>query len=272
MRSTGAVTPRELVTSRSRVVWSDDGRTVAKYMLVRGGGELFGTSGASFRNETRVNRLLLDDPPPVPIPRLVQVHRGRRLLVFEALHGDPLGPKFPTVLSEGDIAAAITTAQRMELFQPRRRWFRALPVARRLRLHEQTGLITASEASTVAAAVSRRACRWSFAHGDITARNLLRLPAGELALIDWEWAGIHPPLYDLAFLWFSLIDVGGARAAVERQVPEGGATAFLGAAAIIQLLHLQMWEARSDFPREFRERHSRSLRRTLAALHEQPPP
>ena len=65
--------------------------------------------------------------------------------------------------------------------------------------------------AALAAQVSERL---RFAHGDVTARNVLQAPDG-MVLIDWGWAGLYPEAYDEAFLWFSLVDVPGGGAHVE---------------------------------------------------------
>jgi hypothetical protein len=56
---------------------------------------VLGTGKRAFRNEWRVNQLLVRRPPPVPAPRLLAADRQQRALVFEAVDRDPLGPKFP---------------------------------------------------------------------------------------------------------------------------------------------------------------------------------
>jgi hypothetical protein len=71
-------------------------------------------------------------------------------------------------------------------------------------------------------------------------------------LIDWEWAGLYPPGYDLAFLWFSLVDVPGGRRHVETMVDTGEETFWLSA-LVIQLWHLQWF-----VPEPFRPRHEQA--------------
>ena len=61
-------------------------------------------------------------------------------------------------------------------------------------------------------------------------------------------AGLYPREDDLAFLWFSLVDVPGARERVEARV--SSMDRLLLSALLIQLWHLQ-WST----PRAFRERH-----------------
>ena len=87
-----------------------------------------------------------------------------------------------------------------------------------------------------------------FGHGDLTARNVLGSPEG-MTLIDWEWAGLYPDGYELAFLWFSLVDVENGRALVEEHV-DTEERAFLLSALLIQLWHLQWY-----VPTEFRDKH-----------------
>jgi len=41
-------------------------------------------------------------------------------------------------------------------------------------------------------------------HNDLNLTNILRDSSGELHLIDWEWVGVNPCLFDLAGLWHHL--------------------------------------------------------------------
>ena len=87
---------------------------------------------------------------------------------------------------------------------------------------------------------------------------------GGLALIDWEWAGLHPPGYDLAFLWYSLVDVPGAAARVEHIARDraglDGPT-FLLSALLIELWHLQWY-----LPAELQPKHRARRDALLARL------
>ena len=114
----------------------------------------------------------------------------------------------------------------------------------------------------MAALAARPVVKWSFAHGDVTARNALRDADGRLALIDWEWAGLYPTGYELAFLWFSLVEVPGGRARVESAVPSHHEPGFLFSAALVHLLHLQL-SLRT--PNPYIARHKETLRQLLLA-------
>lgn len=235
--------PRVLTTTYTTVTWSDDGRSVTK---VR---DRAHDARRRFRYELQVATLLRDRPPPVTTPRLLAHDVGRRALHLEAVSGEPLGPKYATELADDDLDDVLDLVERLRPFDPRRRWLRRLDSGRRLDLAERHGLLTATEADalrTIARSVHRRR---RFAHGDITPRNVLRdRETGELVLIDWEWAGLYPEGYELAFLWYSLIDVPGGRDRVEARTERPDA--FLLSALLVTLWHLQWY-----LPGPFRQKH-----------------
>jgi Ser/Thr protein kinase RdoA (MazF antagonist) len=179
---------------------------------------------------------LLDDDPHT------------RALTFTALPGEPLGSKYPADLAPADIDTILGLGRALVPYDPRRRWFRRLRTARRLAVAVRSGLLEPAAAAALATIAESHHRRLRFAHGDLTARNVLRA-GDDIALIDWEWAGLYPPGYDEAFLWFSLHDVEGGRAHVERNVTTSEPS-FLLSALLIELLHLQWY-----IPSEFRARH-----------------
>ena len=219
---------------------------------------MLGSFRAASLNEIRVNRLLHRQPPPIPIARLVSSSVRERSLTFEAVDGDPLGPKHPVSLADRDVADLVDLALALEPYRPRRRWFRRFDLDRRLGHHVAEQLVSQSDAEALQALARRTRLRYRFTHADITARNVLRDRTGRLVLIDWEWAGLYPAGWELAFLWFSLADVPGARAVVERAVPRWDEPHFLLSAVLIHLLHLHLWRNK---PNPFLPRHQ-------AVLHE----
>lgn len=250
-------------TGKARLVWSADGATITKTPVSFWDDDVLGDGRRIFANEQRVNRMLRQAPPPVRSPALV-AHRRNRALVVEAIAGDALGPKFPAQLAPGDLGGMIELALRLGRYRPRRRWFRRLPVERRIDLHERDGLLCERDALVLRRVVARRPPRLHFAHGDITARNVLRDADGELVLIDWEWAGLYPEGYDLAFLWFSLHEVDGGRAAVEAVVAERHRAWFVLSALLVNLQHLHMWRGRPATP--FVPRHEETKEALLAEV------
>jgi thiamine kinase-like enzyme len=99
------------------------------------------------------------------------------------------------------------------------------------------------------------------AHGDITPRNVLTGPDG-FVLIDWEWAGLYPDGYELAFLWYVLADPPKARETVEAAITTDP-TVFWLSALLIQLLHLEF-----GIPNEFRQAHVQTKQHLLERLLE----
>lgn len=217
-----------------------------------------GDARQRFANELRINRLLNRVTPPVSSPRLLAHSVHRRSLTFDAVQGEALGPKYPLALGSTEIDAICAIATRLRGYQPRRRWLRRLNLTRRFRLAHRSGFIAADQAAALdALARSHGALR--FGHGDVTARNVLT-DTDSLHLIDWEWAGLYPLGYDLAFLWFSLVDVDGGRARVEQHL-DVDETSFLLSALAIQLWHLQWF-----VPAQFRDKHLVTRDELLARL------
>jgi len=244
-----------LLTPKASLTWSTDGSTVTKRFVQLPADELFGTQAGAFANEARVNGLLRDEEPPVPVAALLAVDRAVRSLTFEAIPGDPLGPKFPSGLDHDAIEGLVRLVAALDGYRPHPRWLRRFPLERRLRLHVAAGLLADDDADLLRAAARDRAA-WSFAHGDVTARNVLRRDDGALVLIDWEWAGLHSPLYDTAFLWFSLAQDPEARQRVAATVADVHRTPFLVSVVLIEVLHLHMWQRRRNPTTPFEAQHA----------------
>jgi Ser/Thr protein kinase RdoA (MazF antagonist) len=233
---------RRLETTYSTLVWSADATRVTKSRPSRG------DSRRRFTNELRVNRLLRTQQPPVPTPALLAFDTPSRSLTFEAVPGNPLGPKYPQDLSPAEIDAILALAHDLEQYNPRRRWLRRFNSARRIEMARNAALIPDRDAAVLTQLARHRCRRLRFAHGDVTARNVLS-NGDDVTLIDWEWAGLYPPGYDAAFLWFSLGEAHGGRAQVERSI-HVDETSFYICALLIELWHLQWY-----IPADFREPH-----------------
>jgi len=242
-----------LITTYSALEWSSDEALVTKTRAPSTDGR------RRFRNELRVNRLLRAYPPPVLTPALVGHDVQRRSLTFTAVKGEPLGPKYPIDLRLEQVDSLADIGRRLRRFQPERRWFRRLDSVRRLQNAHHAGLLDGDQASDLIALARATHRRARFAHGDLTARNVLDGPIG-LTLIDWEWAGLYPEGYELAFLWFSLVEVEGGRARVEA-LADCDERAFLLSALLVQLWHLQWY-----VPQEFRDKHLVTRDQLMARL------
>ena len=256
-----------LALGKAKLTWSADATTVTKTavprLVIPHWAHLLGTPRQAALNELRVNRLLGDVPPPVAVPALVRWSRPEPSMTFEAVDGVPLGPKFPSSLTGGETDDLVAMALAMDGYRPRRRWFRRLRVGARLRLHQRAGLLSEPDAQALDRLARSRGIKWHFAHGDVTARNVLRDRDGRSVLIDWEWAGLYPAGYELAFLWSSLVNVPAGRAKVVAAVPAHQEAGFLLSATMVQLLHLQMWRAR---PYSLAARFEETLAELLSAV------
>lgn len=262
--------PQTVRTSLSTIHWSIDGSRVTKRHEPKANADTLGPratildhhhSGSDpwrrhFAYELRVNQLLTRHRPPVRTPRLVGHDRKARTLEFEAAFGQRLGPKFPLDLTGQDLEGLISLATGLRTYRHRPRWLRKLPIQRRLRRASQIGLLSADEYEALRQISSRIDFRWVFAHADINPSNVVVVDNG-LFLIDWEWAGLYPDGYDLAFLWFVLIDLPDARSAVEGRI-KTDPTVFWLSALIIELLHLEWIQG------EFRPSHE-TVRDALVA-------
>ncbi len=237
------------------MVWSDDGATVEK-RYDRMSRNLGGRRHEQWTREWRVGMLLGRQPPPVPHARLLSAAHGRRSLRFEAIDGDPLGPKFPLELRPDDVVDLAALASAVGRYRPQARFLRRFDPAGRQRHAVAEGALTSVAASALRRQIDQDPPSIGFGHGDITARNVLRsTTTGQAVLIDWEWAGWYPRPWDQAFLWFTLVDLPGGRAAVEATVAAEDEPWFWRSALLIQCLHLTLAGLAPGTP--FRKKHER---------------
>ena len=182
-----------LALGKAKLTWSADATTVTKtavpHLVIPHWA--IGPRQAA-RNELRVNRLLGDVPPPVAGPALVRWSRREPSMTFEAVDCVPLGPKFPSSLTGTGVDDLVAMALATDAYRPRRRWFRRQRIDARLRLHQSAGLLSEPDAQAPDGLGRSRGIKWHFAHGDVTARNVLCDQDGRSLLIDWEWAWSVP--------------------------------------------------------------------------------
>lgn len=115
--------------------------------------------------------------------------------------GGSLTPK--DLQDAGLLRCLAARLQRLHSVQPVGRRFDPLAAARRYAAELGTAEAArrAEQAAGALAKVDPEAVRPALCHNDLVAENILRLPASnsyELLLIDWEYAGVGDPYFDLA--------------------------------------------------------------------------
>jgi hypothetical protein len=236
---------RRLESAYSIITWSDDGTRVVKtFPAHRPPPQIFDRS--RFDYERRVNALLLRHPPGVSFAPLLGADRRNRTLTFAAVDGEPIGPKFPTELDDATVDELVGLAWAVPGRVSSCRWLRKLGIVERLNSAVAIGAVSPGDAERIRSIARAHRPVLRLCHGDLTARNVLRSGRAGLVLIDWEWAGLYPVGYDAAFLWYSLVDVAGARERVAGSVAASARPWFWISALFIQLLHLEIYLGRTE--------------------------
>jgi len=107
-----------------------------------------------------------------------------------------------------------------------------------------------------------------FTHRDYQSRNLMVLPTGEQAVIDFQDLRAGPDAYDLASLLWERTTLGWmseekAQAAVERFASRRGIEASALAARLPRVLLQRAWKVCGTFARAIVERRAELYRRYL---------
>jgi hypothetical protein len=246
-RTTEAIS-RTVEGSGCTLTWSADGRVVTKrYHRLRW--TFLGPRHSPFERERRVGLLLRRHPPPLRHARLLAADHRTRTLRYEAIAGEPLGLKFPLEAGTGDVAGLVRLALALRTFRPPAPFLRRFDLARRLDTAVRLGAVRPDVAREVRRQAEDDPPVIVFGHGDVTARNVLReTTSGDLVLVDWEWAARYPRPWDLAFLWFTLVDLPGGREEVEAAVPADDEAWFWRSALLVQLLHLTLFARQPGHP------------------------
>jgi len=163
------------------------------------------------RHEIGVYQIFARHPPPVRVPRLVHTD-GHRIVVMERLEGATLGSgRYPQILTGQEVEAAAGLVSRLHDWQPLPDGFR--PVFRyrdRIVRYHAIGYFTEDDRRALERLLARCGEPWQLNHGDPLPGNMIRLPSGEWALLDWEFTGLTLPGFDLAMLSVLLAGTPGA--------------------------------------------------------------
>ena len=198
------------------------------------------------RHEIEVYQILARHPPPVRVPRLVHTD-GHRIVVMERLDGVTLDRgRYPRTLTGQEVEAAARLVGRLHNWQPRPDGFRPVFGYRdRIVRYHATGYFTEDDRRALERLLARCGKPWQLNHGDPLPGNMIRLPSGEWALLDWEFTGLFLPGFDLAMLSVLLAGTPGAADFVNEVVSQTGhEDAYLVNLAIVlsreRRIHLQL--------------------------------
>jgi len=175
------------------------------------------------QHEIGVYLVFAQHPPPVRVPRLVHTD-GHRIVVMEWLAGVTLGAgRYPRALTSEQVRAAIGLVSRLHDWQPLPDGFRPVFAYRdRIARYHATGYFTADDRRALERLLARCGRPWQLNHGDPLPGNMLRLPSGEWALLDWEFTGLFLPGFDLAMLGVLLTATPGAAGLIEDAARRAG--------------------------------------------------
>ena len=175
------------------------------------------------RHEIGVYQIFAEHPPPVRVPRLVHTD-GHRIVVMERLEGATLGTgRYPRVLTGPEVLAAATLVGRLHTWQPLPDGFRPVfAYQTRIARYHAAGYFTDDDRWALERLLARCGQPRQLNHGDPLPGNMVRLPSGEWALLDWEFTGLFLPGFDLAMLSVLLAGTPGAAALLEDVVHRAG--------------------------------------------------
>jgi Phosphotransferase enzyme family len=171
----------------------------------------------------------------VRVPRLVHTD-GRRIVVIERLEGTTLGTgRYPRVLTCAEVGAAAALVGRLHGWRPLPGGFRPdFAYHERIVRYQATGYFTEDDRRALERLLARCGQPWQLNHGDPLPGNMLRLPSGEWALLDWEFTGLFLPGFDLAMLGVLLAGTPGATGFLEDLAHRAGcADAYLVNLAVV---------------------------------------
>jgi hypothetical protein len=198
------------------------------------------------RHEIGVYQIFAKHPPPVRVPRLVHTD-GHRIVVMERLEGATLGTgRYPRVLTGSEVHAAIKLVGRLHGWQPLPDGFRPVfAYQTRIARYHAAGYFTEDDRRALERLLARCGKPWQLNHGDPLPGNMIRLPSGEWALLDWEFTGLFLPGFDLAMLSVLLAGTPGAADFVSDVASQAGhEDAYLVNLAVVlsreRRIHLQL--------------------------------
>jgi len=187
----------------------------------------------TFAREIDVYRFFERHRPPFRVARLIAADDRHPLLVLERIDGAPISTaRYPAEeVSPRQLAAVFTALRRVNDWRaPIGEMRRVLDYRSRLERYRRSGQLTAEEYAHVTTLLTAVGDATEFCHGNLMLPHVLRrldgYKEGDYALVDWAFASVFLPGFDLARLWTLLYATFGARSEIDDSMRGRGQQAW----------------------------------------------
>jgi len=187
----------------------------------------------TFAREIDTYRFFDRQRPPFQVPKLMVADDRHPLLVLERLDAAPISTsRNPTEeIPTRQMAAVFTALRRVHDWRaPIGLLPRPLDYRSRMERYRRGGQLTEDEYGQVTKLLADVGDASEFCHGDLVLPHVLRrmdgYKEGDYALVDWAFAGVFLPGFDLARLWTVLRATFGVRSEIEDSVRGRGQDAW----------------------------------------------
>ncbi len=187
----------------------------------------------TFTREIDIYRFFERNRPPFRAARLFAADDRYPLLVLERIDGTPMSTaRYPTEeVPNRQLAAAFTALRRVNDWRaPLGELRRILDYRSRVDRYRRAGQLTTDEFTHLTALLSAVGDAAEFCHGSLALPHVLRrldgFKEGDYGLVDWAFASVFLPGFDLARLWMILRATFGARSEIDDSVRGRGPVAW----------------------------------------------
>ncbi|WP_194835950.1 aminoglycoside phosphotransferase family protein [Nocardia sp. XZ_19_369] len=157
---------------------------------------------AKWRHELEIYQVFARTPPPVRVPRLVDTDNAR-LMVLEWVDGTPVDtdryPQQP--ITEHHAEMILSSVAALHRWQAPLKAFEVIfDYADRFRRYHTLGYLGDADHDVLQRLLATTGQPDQLNHGDPLASNILLDDRDQVTLLDWEFAGLFLPGFDLAML------------------------------------------------------------------------
>lgn len=172
-----------------------------------------------FSHEIALYRLFQQTAPNIKIPQIV--YADDDLLILDYIEGQTLESEryLTTTLSSNDIHEVLQITKAIASWKPKDiAMFSAWDYHERLQKYRKRELFSDKETIHLSNLIDSYKEPFEIAHGDLLLKNIIRTPKQEYVLIDWEFAGLFMPGFDLALLHTIMFKDEASKKAIENEV------------------------------------------------------